>query len=173
MASRPSRRLSPTGHGWGSDVPEAMRPAEILAELRELDPELRLERYYSEQALFYNPGRQAPLGVIFAAIKDHDGPNDHASRLSRAGVFRFAFQLAPDEFSTRFGQVPARPPRGGVVSIDTDPAALNRLSLHPVYAWMRWVQILVPTVQRFAELRPSLEDSLTLVRRKWKRRRAA
>ena len=42
-----------------------------------------------------NPGRTAALGVMFAAIKDHDGPNDQASRLSRPGVYRLAFQRAP------------------------------------------------------------------------------
>jgi hypothetical protein len=151
----------------------AIDAAEVVAELLELDPDLRLERYYSEQAIFYNPGHAAPLGVIFAAIKDHDGPNDQASRLSRPGVYRLAFQLAPEEFSARFGQVPARPPRGNVVVIDSDPAALNELGLHPVYAWMRWVQILAPTERRFTALRPSLEESLALVRAKWERRQAA
>jgi hypothetical protein len=52
-------------------------------------------------------------------------------------------------------------------------AALNRLTLHPGYAWMRWVQILGPTRQRFLELRPALEESLALVRAKWQRRQAA
>ena len=32
---------------------------------------------------------------MFAAIKDHDGPNDQASRLSRPGVYRLASQRAP------------------------------------------------------------------------------
>jgi hypothetical protein len=154
-------------------VPDAIEPGEILAELLELDPDLRQERYYSERAVFFNPGRAAPLGVIFAAIKDRDGPNDQASGLSRPGVYRLAFQLAPGEFRARFGDIPARPPRGGVVSIDTDPAALNELGLHPVYAWMRWVQILAPTAREFAALRPSLEESLELVRARWERRPAA
>jgi hypothetical protein len=61
-------------------------PPEIGTELRALDPDLQLEPYYSEQAIFYNPGSALPLGVIFAAIKDHDGPNDQASRLSRPGI---------------------------------------------------------------------------------------
>jgi Family of unknown function (DUF6194) len=156
-----------------SDVRRAVEPEEIVAELLGLDPDLRLERYYSERALFYNPGRAAPLGVIFAAIKDHDGPNDQASRLSRPGVYRLAFQLAPGEFSARFGTVPARPPRGGVVAIETDPAALNRLTLHPVYAWMRWVQILAPTARALAALRPALQESLALVRLRWESRQAA
>lgn len=150
-----------------------IEPAEIVAELLELDPRLRLEPYYSEQALFYNPGGAAPLGVIFAAIKDHDGPNDRASRLSRPGVYRFAFALAPDEYSARFGDPPARPARGRAVRIASDPAALNELGPHPVYAWMRWVQILVPARPQFVALRPLLEESLGLVRARWERRQAA
>jgi Family of unknown function (DUF6194) len=154
-------------------VGRGIEPAEILGELLELDPHLRLEPYYSEQAIFYNPGGAAPLGVIFAAIKDHDGPNDKASRLSRPGVYRFAFALAPAEYGARFGEPPSRPPRGRAVQIASDPAALNELGPHPVYAWMRWVQILTPARRDFVALRPSLEESLGLVRARWQRRQAA
>lgn len=150
-----------------------IEPAEIVAALLELDSDLRVEPYYSEQAIFYNPGGAAPLGVIFASIKDHDGPNDQASRLSRPGVYRLAFALAPEAYATRFGDVPVRPPRGGVVALEFDPAALNRLGPHPVYAWMRWVQILSPTRRQFAALRPLLEESLSLAQARWQRRRAA
>ena len=147
-------------------------PSEIVSSVLELDPEVRLQAYYGEQSLFYNPGGVAPLGVIFASLKENDGPNDRASRLSRAGVYRLAFQLTPEEFRARFGAVPPRPPRGGVVAVNADPAALHELTPHPVYAWMRWAQILVPTRQQFAALRPLLEESLSLARAKWKRRPA-
>jgi hypothetical protein len=60
-----------------------MAPETILRDLLALDPGLQRERYYGEQAVFYNPGRMAPLGVIFASIKDHDGPNDRRANLSR------------------------------------------------------------------------------------------
>jgi hypothetical protein len=154
----------------GSD--QVTDPTEIVAALRELDPEVRLQAYYGEQSLFFNPGAVAPLGVIFASLKDNDGPNDRASRLSRAGVYRLAFQLETAEFRARFGAVPSRPARGGVVAVDADPAALNELTPHPIYAWMRWVQILTPTEQQFAALRPLLEESLSLARAKWQSRAA-
>jgi hypothetical protein len=48
----------------------AIEPEQILRDLLALDPTLRRERYYGERAIFYNPGGVAPLGVIFAAIKD-------------------------------------------------------------------------------------------------------
>jgi hypothetical protein len=77
----------------------AAEPEEILADLLGLDSGLRREVYYGERAIFYNPNCVAPLGRIFASIKDHDGPNDKAGDLSRPGVYRFAFcltRLQPD-----------------------------------------------------------------------------
>ncbi|MDQ3822676.1 MAG: hypothetical protein M3321_05490 [Actinomycetota bacterium] len=64
----------------------AVEPEEILRHLLGLDPGLRRERYWGEDSVFYNPGRSAPLGVIFASIKDHDGANDSSANLSRPGV---------------------------------------------------------------------------------------
>ncbi|HYO61634.1 MAG TPA: DUF6194 family protein [Actinomycetota bacterium] len=142
-------------------------PDSILDELARLDPHLNEEAYYSERALFYNPGRSVPLGVIFAAVKDHDGPNDKRSRLSRPEVFRFAFQLPRPEYERRFGRPPPRPAKGEVVTIDHDPSVLDELTPHPVYAWMRWVQILCPTRPAFDSLLPPLEESLASVRARW------
>jgi Family of unknown function (DUF6194) len=154
-------------------LPNAIEPEEVLRDLLGLDPGLGRERYWGEDSLFYNPGRVAPLGVIFASIKDHDGANDRSAELSRAGVYRFAFCLAPATYARLFGEIPARPPKGGVVDLaDYDPTRLNELMPHPVYAWMRWVQILAPTPAEFDALRPLLNESLELVRARWKRRKA-
>lgn len=151
-----------------------MGPEEILHDLLAHDPDLRRERYWGESSIFYNPGRAAPLGIIFASIKDHDGENDSSSRLSRAGVYRFAFCLAPDRYAAMFGERPARPPKGGVVELPSyDPTRLGELMPHPVYAWMRWVQILSPTAAELDSLRPHLDESLELVRARWRRRKAA
>jgi hypothetical protein len=84
-------------------------PEEILRELLALDPALRRERYYDERAIFYNPDGAAPLGVIFASIKDREGPNDSAAALARAGVSRLAFGLTRATLARLFGAVPARP----------------------------------------------------------------
>lgn len=155
-------------------APNALEPEAILRELLGLDPGLRRERYWGESSLFYNPDRVAPLGVIFASIKDHDGANDRSANLSRGGVYRFAFCLAPEAYERLFGDVPARPPKGGVVSLASyDPTRLDELMPHPIYAWMRWVQILSPSGDQFESLRPHLADSLELVRERWKRRTAA
>jgi hypothetical protein len=149
----------------------ALEAEEILSELLGLDPGLTRERYWGEDAVFYNPGRAAPLGVILAAIKDHDGPNDRSAQLDRPGVYRFAFGMAPDSYERRFGAHPGRPPKGGVIDLPHyDPARVGRLMPHPVYGWMSWVQILAPTARTFAPLRPLLLESLEIARAKWSRR---
>jgi hypothetical protein len=149
-------------------------PEEILRELLALDPALRRERYYGERAIFYNPDGAAPLGVIFASIKDRDGPHDSAAALSRAGVYRLAFGLTRATFARLFGAVPARPAKGAVVALPGyDLTRLDELMPHPVYAWMSWVQILSPTAPRFASLAPLLAESLELARERWSRRTGA
>jgi hypothetical protein len=151
----------------------AIEPEEILTELLALDPGLRRERYYGERAVFYNPGGTAPLGTIFASIKDDDGPNDRSAQLSRAGVYRLAFGLSRDAFARLFGEIPPRPPKGEAVALPGhDLTRLDELTPHPVYAWMSWVQILTPTAERYESLRPLLAESLELVRAKWRRRPA-
>jgi hypothetical protein len=148
----------------------ALEPEDALRRLLALDPDLRLERYYGERSAFYNPGGAAPLGTIFASVKDRDGPNDRAAALSRPGVWRLAFGLSRETFAARFGAVPPRPPKGAAVALPGhDLTALDQLAPHPVYAWMGWVQVLSPTPARFAELEPLLAESLDLVRARWRR----
>jgi hypothetical protein len=148
-----------------------MTPERILDDVLALDPALRRERYYGERAVFYNPGGAAPLGVILASVKDRDGPNDRAAELSRPGVFRFAFGMAPATFADRFGGVPARPPKGEAVALPGhDLTRLGELMPHPVYAWMSWVQILCPSPAQFEALRPLLLESLELAKARWRRR---
>ena len=108
-----------------------------MRELLALDPAMTRQHYYGERAVFYNPRRAAPLGVIVASVKDHDGPNDRRANLSRSDVYRLAFGLPRTTFTELFGAVPARPPKGGVVALpDHDLTAVDRLMPHPVYAWM-------------------------------------
>jgi hypothetical protein len=150
---------------------DALAPGEILRDVLRLDPGLRVAPYYSERAVFYNPGGVAPLGTIFCSIKDRDGPNDRASRLSRSGVYRFAFGMTPASFRQHFGAPPRRPAKGRRLALPGhDVTRLDSLTPHPVYAWMGWVQILAPTGARFAELQPLLAESLDATRVKWTRR---
>jgi hypothetical protein len=87
-------------------------------------------------------------------------------------VYRVSFGLSRTTFVELFGDVPARPPKGGVVALpDHDLTALDQLMPHPVYAWMSWVQVLNPTSERFDSLRDLLTSSVDLARDKWRRRR--
>jgi hypothetical protein len=126
----------------------AAEPEEILADLLGLNRALRREAYDGERSIVYNPGGRAPLGTISASIKDRDGQNDNAANLSR-------------------------PPRGGVVDVAAyDLARIGELTSHPVYAWLRWVQILSPTRKQYQSLRPLLLESLGAVKVKWQQRTA-
>ena len=154
-----------------ADSPAPVEPEEILTDLLDLERGLRRETYYGERSIFYNPGGRAPLGTIFASMKDRDGPNDKAADLTRPGVYRFAFSLPPDRFAERFGLTPRRPPKGGVVDLAPwDPTRIRELTPHPVYAWMRWVQILSPTWAQYESLKPLLVESLDVVKAKWRER---
>jgi hypothetical protein len=156
-----------------SAAPKALDPGLILSELLNLDEALMLQGYYSERSVFYNPGRSAPLGVILASIKEHDGPNDARSNLNRPGVYRFAFQLSREDYEARFGRVPPRPARGEFVRVDQEVSTLNVLTPHPIYAWMRWVQVLSPSRRTFDSLLPVLEESLVSVKARWEARAAS
>jgi hypothetical protein len=145
-----------------------IEPEELLTELLGLDPGLRREAYYGERSIFYNPRGVAPLGTIFASIKDRDGPNDKAAKLSRQGVYRLAFRLTSERFAERFGRPPRRPPKGGLVDLaGYDLTCLGELLPHPVYAWMRWVQILSPSRPQYESLKPLLAESLEVAKAKW------
>jgi hypothetical protein len=148
-----------------------LSPGEALDRLLAFDGELRLEAYYGERSVFYNPRGVAPLGVIFASVNERDGPNDAAARLSRPGVWRLACAMPAEAFAARFGGMPARPPKGGTVALPGwDLTRLDELTPHPVYAWMGWVQILSPSAASFERLQPLLAQSLDLARARWHHR---
>jgi hypothetical protein len=156
-----------------SQARPALEPEELLSDLLGLDPGLRRQAYYGERSILYNPGGVAPLGTIFASIKDHDGPSDQAAKLSRQGVDRLAFCLTPERFAERFGQPPRRPPKGGLVDLaGYDLTRLGELMPHPVCAWMRWAQILSPSRPQYQSLQPLLAESLEVVKAKWTKRTA-
>ncbi len=143
-------------------------PEEILSDLLGLDPGLRGEAYYGERSIFYNPGGVAPLGAIVASVNDRDGPNDKAAKLSRQGVYRLAFCLTRERFAERFGQPPRRPSKSGLVNLaGYDLTRPGELMPNPVYAWMRWVQILSPSRPQYESLQPLLVESLEAVKAKW------
>lgn len=136
-----------------------MFPEEIIAGIVSALPGVAPKASWGETALFYNPGGALPNGVYFCTIKEHDGEHDKASYLNREGVFRLSVGVGKDTYSRLFGQLPTRPPKGGVVATGHDFAARNCLMPHPVYAWMGWVQILSPSKERFETLFPHIEEA--------------
>jgi hypothetical protein len=134
-------------------------PADVADRILDGYDGLAVTSSWGETSFFYNPGRVLPSGVYFCTTKDHDGANDRASNLDRAGVFRFAFGLPAERYEALFGPRPGRPPKGGVVDVDGDFEATGVLGPHPVYAWMGWVQILSPSEAGFDLLLPLLDES--------------
>ena len=82
-----------------------------------------------------------------------------------------SINISPETNVQRSGPRPARPAKGGVVNTGHDFAALDVLKPHPVYAWMRWVQVLSPTASAYAEARPLIEEAHRLAVAKFAARR--
>jgi hypothetical protein len=136
-----------------------MHPQEIIHEICGRLEGLVPRASWGETALFYNPGGLLPHGIYCCTIKNHDGENDRASNLDRAGVFRLAMGLTPKTYLRLFGPRPARPARGGVVDIPCDFTRLNLLMPHPIYAWMGWAQLLNPSREGFESIFPLIEEA--------------
>lgn len=114
---------------------------------------------WGERGVFYNPGHVLARGVYVLTVKDHDGPNDQASRLQRDGVFRVNVGVSPQTYERLFGPRPPRPPKGGCVDTGHDFTALDHLMPHPVYGWMGWLGVLNPSVTTFEELAPLIDEA--------------
>lgn len=138
---------------------ETMEPDEIVLQLKKSFSSLVVIESYGETSLFYNPEKKRPRGTYFCTVKRKDGPNDKASELDRNGVFRVSFALPKDIYQEQFGSPPAR---GEATNTHSNFTALNKLTPHPVYAWMRWVQILSPSPAKFKQLQPFLKESYNL-----------
>ena len=74
--------------------------------------------------MFYNPGGAAPLGVIFASLKERTGRTTGAHN-SRAPVSTASPSASPRaRFLALFGAIPKRPPKGAdTFAIVTRPGA--------------------------------------------------
>jgi Family of unknown function (DUF6194) len=98
---------------------------------------------------------------------------DKAAKLWRQGVYRLAFCLNPRSVRRALRSAAAPSAQGGVVDLaGYDLTRLGELTPHPVYAWMRWVQILSPSRPRYESPKPLLAESLEAVKAKWTQRTA-
>ena len=148
-----------------------MKPEEVLRYcLEHLEGTLRAESW-GESGIFYNPGGVLKRGVYVLTVKEKDGANDAASRLDRPGVYRVNLGLRKGTYARLFGALPARPPKGGVASVDADFSAPDRLIPHPVYAWMGWAAVLNPSPETFEAMKPLIQESYEYAREKFAKRR--
>jgi Family of unknown function (DUF6194) len=122
---------------------------------------------YSERSFFYNPDNLLPKGIYIATIKNNDGPNDKASALNRDGVFRLNIGVSKESYQKLFGTKPKRPPKGGIVDTGHDFTELNKITPHPIYAWLHWIAILNPTQHSINILKPILDETYTIVQKKY------
>ena len=111
---------------------------------------------WGELTYFYNPRGLLKRGTYFATIKQKDGENDRASQLDRPGVYRLNFSVPKPDYLERFGPLPGRAGKGGVIDGAWDFTALDQLTPHPVYGWMGWVSVLNPSAHTFEACRPLL-----------------
>ncbi len=88
-------------------------------------------RACGERSYFYNPVGLLKRGVYFATVREADGPNDRASNLDRAGIFRLNIGIGKVAYRNHFGETPARPPKGGVVALGVDFTELDTLPPPP------------------------------------------
>ncbi len=136
-----------------------MTPNEIIKTITENLEGVNPKSSWGETSLFYNPGNVLPNGVYFCTIKENDGDNDKSSNLSRDNVFRVSIGVPKDTYITLFGEKPKRPEKGGIVNTGHDFTETEVLMPHPIYAWMSWVCILSPSVDRFKEIYPLIEKA--------------
>ncbi len=126
---------------------------------------------WGEKSVFYNLNNKFKRGVYFLTVKEKDGENDKASNLNRQGVFRVNLGIRKNTFKKLFGDIPKRPPAGGVVKMDYDFTQLNKIIPHPVYAWMGWISILNPTKEAFEDLKTLIEEAYLFSQEKFDKKK--
>lgn len=125
---------------------------------------------WGECGIFYNPDGVLKRGVYVLTLKEKNGENDRSSCLDRNGVWRLNIGLRKQTFCAIFGELPERPPKGGVVEMDYDFTALDIIMPHPVYAWMGWICVLNPSVETFERLEPLIVEAYEYAKEKFKKR---
>lgn len=125
---------------------------------------------WGEKGIFYNPGQAFKRGIYVLTVKEKDGENDKSSDLNREDVYRLNVGVRKETFLRLFGEIPARPPKGGTVDMKADFTATDQLLPHPVYAWMAWVCCLNPTEKTFEELKPLIREAYEYAKEKYRKR---
>lgn len=126
---------------------------------------------YGERGIFYNPGGILKRGVYVLTVKEKDGENDRASRLDREGMWRLNIGVKKPTFRSLFGELPARPKKGGVVDMPFDFSAADIVMPHPVYAWMGWICVLCPSAETVERIKPLIQESYEYATEKFSKRK--
>ena len=110
-------------------------------------------------------------GVYILSVKEKDGDNDKGSDLDRDNVYRVNLGVRKKTFTELFGAIPKRPEAGGIVEMEYDFTALDKILPHPVYAWTAWICALNPQEQTFEELKPYIREAYEYAKEKFRKRR--
>ena len=148
-----------------------MKPDEILRYCLENLEGSTLVESWGEKGIFYNPGHVLKRGVYILTIKEKDGDNDKSSDLDRTGIYRLNLGVRKETFSKLFGELPKRPKAGGIVEMDCNFSALDRLMPHPVYAWMGWLCVLNPSEETFEMLKAYIQEAYEYAKEKFAKRK--
>jgi Family of unknown function (DUF6194) len=122
---------------------------------------------YGEKSFFYNPENLLTKGIYFATLKEKDGPNDKASDLNREGVFRLNLGISKQSYEKLFGTKPKRPPKGGIVDTGHDFKEFNKITPHPIYAWLHWIAILNPDDDSMSQIKELMDETYQNVQKKY------
>ncbi|MDE6373127.1 MAG: hypothetical protein K2L72_01365 [Clostridia bacterium] len=126
---------------------------------------------WGERGIFYNPENKLKRGVYILTVKEKDGENDSSSNLDRAGIYRVNLGVRRQTFLNWFGNIPQRPKKGGVVDMNFDFTATDKIMPHPVYGWMSWLCCLNPSDKAFEELKPLIAEAYSYAKEKFEKRK--
>lgn len=125
---------------------------------------------WGERGLFYNPENKLSKGIYILTFKEKDGPNDRASNVNRADVYRLNLGISKNTFRQIFGEIPRRPLAGQVADTGHNFSELDRIMPHPVYGWMSWIAVLNPSDKTFEQLEPLISEGVELAKVKYSKK---
>ena len=126
---------------------------------------------WGERGIFYNPENRLKRGVYILTVKEKDGENDSSSNLNRDGIYRVNLGVRKQTFLNMYGNIPKRPPKGGVVDAPSDFTATDIIMPHPVYGWMSWLCCLNPSNKTFEALKPLIDEAHAYAKEKFLKRK--
>ena len=126
---------------------------------------------WGERGIFYNPQNKLKRGVYILTVKEKDGENDSSSNLDRDGIYRVNAGVRKQTFLKLFGHIPARPQKGGIVDMNCNFTATDKIMPHPVYGWMSWLCCLNPSDETFEKIKPLIAEAYAYAKEKFEKRK--